>query len=399
MDIYKYKYDKYKKKYINLKYGGNGGIIQIESNKCGTFGCFLNNFNNYADAINKNVDSIYLLGFTQDKDFKTFDDLRIKSIEDINTFLRSTISCKIMKPFLNKSNELDNRILESNIIEEVNAIDKLKNILGDDIAKYTTYGGTEAIYEIKLKENSIFKLKFKKDIFETNSIYIVIHNACFIDLNSYIIKEPIPIVYENFIRNINHTLHSLHRNNMYHGDIKEENIVICKRYANDIKLIDFGSGQRGYNYITGTGGYILPFLVYAQKISSDRANGEYINIFYQILLENNKRLHNYFINQINIWQSEFSGLIYTDLFNFGDQINEDTTSAINLIKSWLIKKGYVKISWQLYLQIKSDEFAMAVVIANMILYYRMFYKGDLEEYYKLVEDLLKPDLYYYNFKI
>lgn len=356
--------------------------ISIDKCKLGSFGFYIDDFKIYYDQIYKNVDSIHRLNHKN----KKIDIL--EEIKDMQNCLEDTNGCKVLTPPVD----------DNDLIDEIITVIKIRRVFKNNFFKYTTYYEDNPIFVITLKDNVYFNFKIKETSYTTKQLIIIKHytygSDLYMHMDKHIAKHTIkyPIKYNTFVDNICTPLQILHKNRIYHGDIKEKNIVI--NFNNDkleMKFIDYSSCTKPLLELTSTAGTTIPFMAYKLYENDPKIYKLHYNKIFDWLDKINNEIFASFVLQREAWNVEIGGKIEYDLLT--DYKNKE--ASINMINNYSLSN--YKLNWKLYLKLKNDEFGIAIICAKIIYYYKTILAiDDINLYTYLIKQLLHPKLYFYK---
>lgn len=268
-------------------------------------------------------------------------------------------------------------------------------------------------YSYFLDNYPIYKINFNKDINYTFNKKINNTKILYI-----ILLKPIPIskisdilVYLqsknnlNCFNNIYETLRNIHSQGHALMNINNDNICIDANI--DLKFFDYTTIINDMTKLYYNDNYILPFYIY-QTITIN-LNKNIVDLFeykYIKKLWTNKNINitdNIGFYCLNIQKTVQQNI--NDIQNYDEKFKDivDVTKfdklkqAIDSIKKFISSKTY-DLEWEQYLQLKNDEYALAMVFAY---YYTDLHKIKddhplLEKLKVEIEKLLKPELVFYD---
>ena len=286
----------------------------------GSFGCFLGITKTLNEFFITNVNSYTMV----DENYNNIDN--DTKIELFNYLHKENIYIKIFN--------------QKDYNTQLNADKEVIELLGNELIKSHT---NFEFYNTSNNTSAGFYLIFN------NNLNIVLHGKTISDFGIIMYKkfgtdlsiiQPNTFNYKKFIDDIYPIMFKLHQNNKYHGDIKEENIVYNTQSKNiKYKLIDFNLSGK-YK----TPNYILPYMLHSRKK----------NIYLYI---NSTWLETYPDPKFNIFKESYT--IFHRLFY------TSSPRATNIKINKLLQLYNIKDTIT-YLNIKSDDYAIAVVLFNSI---------------------------------
>jgi serine/threonine protein kinase len=322
--------------------------IDRTSSNCGGFGCF------YIADVNK----VWFEKFIA-ANFKifpvTFDSRTNKIInESSNQFSQMTddqlkyFKSRIegLKIFLFNNKEKEYK-------RELEIIDILKTIFGDNLSLYTTYIADSKLLKFEFGLSSEDWFIFReisssntyKILRKSKYIYAMMFSVCSPIKLDDIHSLPPTIIYKKFKGDMTKILTILHGQKYAHCDIKYENLVLCN---DNFKLIDLSSISNTNTIVQSGFTYRNPQFYIFDKCDSKQTGLFNANSFY-----------------FNLYNEIFKPIKKPALFSLSIDIRPNSYDLNNLqiIKTFLIQQN-IDLTPIQYIKLKDDEYCLCLIIID-----------------------------------
>jgi len=290
----------------------------------GAFGCFLGMTQVLKDFLVTNINSYVM---TYNNDIKMENDNIIKLLDYLQ---KENIYIKV---FNSKYTYL---------VENV-SIRKFIKFFGKDLVEsHTTFASYENISGFYVNFNDTINIQLNG--MKYDGFGMMLYKKFGTDL----IKPQNTFNYKKLIDDIYPILLKLHKNNKYHGDIKEGNIVYNENSTTAIKykLIDYDFSGNARTFV-----YRLPYLLF------NSPHTEESNQFAKLYTSSSLMGYALTYPELNLFERSFD-IINEFMSNF------DNVST--LLTEFNIKENEYVNEYDTYLRIKSDDYALAIILFHSI---------------------------------